>query len=158
MNYAGMRMVTRSQSRGPGAGPLGSGEKAAPIQRGGEASAGSAATGMGKGRRGGRGGKGLGAGVRGAHEGSEPPGLGPGHQTRETRQQRGSSSSSSAVAFPPSALFPRERDRVHRGWSRELTPPHSLFLNKDVFPAPLACPGMFHFMLSYLWGRPALFA
>ncbi|XP_054445171.1 endonuclease III-like protein 1 isoform X1 [Pteronotus mesoamericanus] len=39
MNYAGMRMMTRSQSRGPGSGPLGSGEAAAPIQRG-EASAG----------------------------------------------------------------------------------------------------------------------
>ncbi|XP_045676815.1 endonuclease III-like protein 1 [Phyllostomus hastatus] len=39
MNYVSMRMVTRSQSRGPGAGPPGSGEEAATIQRGGEASA-----------------------------------------------------------------------------------------------------------------------
>lgn len=48
MNYASMRMVTRSQSRGPGAGPPGSGEEAAPIQRGGEASPGSAKIGLGK--------------------------------------------------------------------------------------------------------------
>lgn len=34
MNNVGLRMVTRSRSRGPGAGPRGSGEEATPLQRG----------------------------------------------------------------------------------------------------------------------------
>ncbi|XP_043416890.1 endonuclease III-like protein 1 isoform X4 [Prionailurus bengalensis] len=34
MNATGVRMVTRSRSRGPGAGPRGGGEKAAPLWRG----------------------------------------------------------------------------------------------------------------------------
>lgn len=56
-------MVTRSRSRGPGAGPLGGGAKAAPLRRG-EAAAGSAAPGSEPGERGG--GRGLqGAGVQG---------------------------------------------------------------------------------------------
>lgn len=48
MNTMGTRMVTRSWSRGPGGGPRGSGEEAAPLPRG-KSGAGSATTRQGKG-------------------------------------------------------------------------------------------------------------
>lgn len=64
MKASGLRMVTRSWSREPGAGPRGIGEEAAPLGRG-EAAAGSAALGLGQGRRRGRKGpQGIGAEVR----------------------------------------------------------------------------------------------
>lgn len=59
MKASGMRMVTRSWSREPGAGPRGIGEEAAPLGRG-EAAAGSPAPGLGQGRKGRRGLQGIG--------------------------------------------------------------------------------------------------
>ena len=75
MNATGVRMVTRSRSRGPGAGPRGGGEKAAPLWRG-EAAAGSAAPGSEPGEE--NGGRGLqGAGDWGLGFGVAPT-CGPG--------------------------------------------------------------------------------